>query len=50
VDIEPYSIYPEAEVLLYPGTKLQVVDVTDLGHQLFQVHLREIVVPVNLCG
>ena len=36
------------QVLLYPGTKLKVVDVTDLGNSLFQVHLRELPVPVKL--
>ena len=49
VDLEHYSIFPgEAEVLLYPGTKLLVVDVTDLGSSLFQVHLRQLPVPVQL--
>ena len=52
VDLEHYSIYQgeasEAEVLLYPGTKLLVVDVTDLGSSLFQVHLRQLPVPVQL--
>jgi len=52
VDITRYSIYQgeasETEVLLFPGTKLRVVDAMDLGNELFQVHLREIEVPVHL--
>jgi hypothetical protein len=52
IDMVRYSIYQgeasEAEVLLFPGTKLRVVDSTDLGNELFQVHLREIAVPVHL--
>eukprot|EP00802_Teleaulax_amphioxeia_P024368 Tamp_25057.p1 GENE.Tamp_25057~~Tamp_25057.p1 ORF type:complete len:203 (-),score=34.05 Tamp_25057:351-959(-) len=52
VDLQHYSIFQgeasESEVLLYPGTKLKVVDVTDLGNSLFQVHLRELPVPVKL--
>ena len=38
----------EAEVLLFPGTKLVVVDSMDMGGDLFQVQLREIAVPVEL--
>ena len=38
----------EAEVLLYPGTKFLVVDCTELSSELFQVHLREVPVPVHL--
>ena len=38
----------EAEVLLFPGTKLEVVDVADMGHGLFQVHLQEVQLPVQL--
>jgi len=34
-------------VLLFPGTKLEVVDHTPLGHGLVQIHLRE--VPVDTC-
>ena len=30
----------EAEVVLFPGTKLEVVDTVDMGNGLFQVHLR----------
>lgn len=52
VDIEPYSGFQgqesEAEVLLYPGTKLQVVGTAELGAGLFQVHLKEVAVPVQL--
>ena len=49
VDIERFSmVHSEAEVLLFPGTKLEVVDVADMGHGLFQVHLREMTVPVQL--
>jgi len=48
VDVEPYAMLPEAEVLLYPGTQLEVVDSMDMGHGLFQVHLRELEVPVQL--
>ena len=47
-----YSIFQdeasEAEVLLYPGTKLKVVDAMEMGGGLFQVHLREVPVPVQL--
>ena len=43
VGIRCYSICPgeasETRVLLFPGTKLLVVDTTDLGNELFQVHL-----------
>ena len=46
VDLQRYSAFQgvasEAEVLLYPGTKLQVVDAMEMGGGLFQVHLREI--------
>ena len=52
VDIVRYSIFQdeasEAEVLLYPGTKFLVVDCTELSSELFQVHLREVPVPVHL--
>ena len=49
IDIAHYSMVDsEAEVLLFPGTKLEVVDVADMGHGLFQVHLREVKVPVQL--
>ena len=36
------GVASEAEVLLYPGTKLKVVDAMDMGGGLFQVHLREV--------
>jgi len=52
VDIMRYSVYQggasEAEVLLFPGTKLKVVDAMDMGGGLYQVHLREVSVPVKL--
>lgn len=52
VDIMRYSVYQgedsEAEVLLFPGTKLRVVDAMDMGQGLYQVHLQEVKVPVNL--
>ena len=52
VDIVRYSIYQqtasEAEVLLYPGVKLKVVDSMDMGGGLFMVHLQEMDVPVQL--
>ena len=52
VDIVRYSIYQqdasEAEVLLYPGIKLKVVDSMDMGGGLFMVHLQEMDVPVQL--
>ena len=52
VDIVRYSIYQdeasEAEVLLYPGTKLKVVDTMDMGGGLFMVQLEEVAVPVKL--
>lgn len=52
VDIMRYSVYQgesgEAEVLLFPGTKLKVVDAMDMGGGLYQVHLKEVSVPVKL--
>ena len=49
VDIVRYSIFDggatEAEVLLFPGTKLTVVDTMEMGGGLFQVHLRELPTP-----
>ena len=48
IDIEPYSIYQEAEVLMYPGTKLRVKDSMAMGDGLFMVHLEQIDVPVSL--
>ena len=45
VDLQRYSAFQgvasEAEVLLYPGTKLHVVGSMEMGGGLFQVHLRE---------
>lgn len=52
VDIMRYSIFQgatsEAEVLLFPGTKLRVIDSMDMGNGLYQVHLQEVAVPVKL--
>lgn len=52
VDISHYSCFQqhesEHEVLLFPGTKLLVVASVDLGNGLFQVHLREVAMPVAL--
>ena len=52
VDIVRYSIFQgeanEAEVLIYPGTKLRVVDSMDMGSGLFMVHLEEIEIPTEL--
>mmetsp|Transcript_5769 Transcript_5769/g.11072 ORF Transcript_5769/g.11072 Transcript_5769/m.11072 type:complete len:205 (-) Transcript_5769:245-859(-) len=52
VDIARYSIFQgaqsEAEVLLYPGTKLRVVDTLDMGHSLFAVHLEQVPLAVDL--
>ena len=48
VDIERFSMSgSEAEVLLFPGTKLEVVDVATMAPGLFQVHLREVTVPIQ---
>ena len=48
IDINSYSMYGEAEVLLFPGTKLDVIGTVDLGGGLFQVHLKEVTVDVEL--
>lgn len=50
VDIARYSVFEgeEAEVLLFPGTKFKVVDGMDMGGGLYQVHLEEVVLPVQL--
>eukprot|EP00966_Prymnesium_polylepis_P331197 7386767-Prymnesium_polylepis.2 len=47
VDIIRYSAFDdaEAEVLLFPGTMLEVVSSMDMGHSLYQVHLREVEIP-----
>ena len=37
-----------SQVLLFPGTKLEVVDHTPLGHGLVQIHLREVPVGMDL--
>jgi hypothetical protein len=52
VDIVRYSIFQgeanEAEVLIFPGTKLRVVDSMDMGSGLFMVHLEEMEIPTEL--
>jgi len=52
VDVVRYSIFQggasEAEVLLYPGTKLKVVDAMDMGSGLYMIHLEEMDVPIEL--
>ena len=52
VDIVRYTIFQgeanEAEVLIYPGTKLRVVDSMDMGGGLFMVHLEELEIPTEL--
>jgi hypothetical protein len=52
VDIVRYSIFQgaeaEVEVLIFPGTKLRVVDSMDMGSGLFMVHLEEIEIPTDL--
>ena len=35
----------EAEVLLFPGTVLEVISSMEMGTGLYQVHLREITLP-----
>jgi len=51
-DIVRYSAFQgeasEAEVLLFPGTKLRVVSAMDMGGGLFMVQLQEVRVPVDL--
>ena len=47
IDIVRYTVFEEAEVLLYPGTLLEVVASMDMGGGLFQVHLREVAVPAE---
>ena len=52
VDLVRYSIFQgeeaEAEVLIFPGTKLRVVDCMDMGSGLFMVHLEEMEIPTEL--
>ena len=49
IDITRFSMVDaEAEVLLFPGTKLEVVDVANIAPGLFQVHLKEMKLPVQL--
>jgi hypothetical protein len=52
VDLARYSMFQgsasEAEVLLYPGTKLKVVDAMDMGSGLHMIHLEQMHVPVEL--
>eukprot|EP00966_Prymnesium_polylepis_P263298 6081728-Prymnesium_polylepis.2 len=49
IDVVPYSAFAdtEAEVLLFPGFVYEVVSTIDLGSSLYQVHLREIEMPVS---
>ena len=48
VDIECFSMVDsEEEVLLFPGTKLKVVSAAYQGSGLYQVHLREVKLPVQ---
>ena len=42
------KVRSEAEVLLFPGTKLEVVGVAAMAPGLYQVHLKEMTVPVQL--
>ena len=42
------GIDSEAEVLLFPGTQLEVIDVATIAPGLYQVHLKEIAVPMQL--
>jgi len=48
LDISAYSVYKdaEAEVLMFPGCKLRVVDTLDMGNKLVMVHLEEVELPV----
>ena len=50
VDIDRYSAFQgsEAEVLLFPGTKLKVEGSMEMAPGLFQVHLKQVEVPVQL--
>lgn len=49
IDVAAFSMVDsEAEVLLFPGTKLEVLGVANIAPGLFQVHLKEVVVPVQL--
>ncbi|CAF1107864.1 unnamed protein product [Didymodactylos carnosus] len=46
--VQKYSYYSENEVLLMPGTYLQVVDTLDAGNGLHVIHLRELIPPHEL--
>lgn len=50
VDIAHYSVFEdvEAEVLLFPGMKLKVIDTLEAGSGLHMIHLEEVKVPVKL--
>ena len=52
IDISRYSMFQgqqsEAEVLLFPGTALRVVDSMAMGAGLFMVHLEEIELSIDL--
>ena len=51
-DILRYSLFQgqqsEAEVLLFPDTKLRVRDSMDMGAGLFMVHLEEVELDIDL--
>jgi len=49
IDVQRFSMLDsEAEVLLFPGTQLEVIDVATIAPGLYQVHLKEIAVPMQL--
>jgi len=50
IDIAHYSVFEdaEAEVLLFPGMKLKVIDTLEAGSGLHIIHLEEVKVPVKL--
>eukprot|EP00930_Biecheleria_cincta_P097052 TRINITY_DN8878_c0_g3_i4.p1 TRINITY_DN8878_c0_g3~~TRINITY_DN8878_c0_g3_i4.p1 ORF type:complete len:431 (-),score=87.69 TRINITY_DN8878_c0_g3_i4:124-1362(-) len=41
-DISRYSMIPEGEVLLPPGTTVEIVDISDLGHELTMIRVKEV--------
>ena len=49
VDIRPYSAtYAEEEMVLLPGTELEVVGAVRLAADLVEVQLREVAVPFTM--
>ena len=48
IDISPFSMYPEDEVLLFPGTKLRVKSSASIAPGLIQIHLEEVDVDTKL--